>query len=211
VLPSDLHLLPSLPFRRKVGEEKSRPLLPVTDSFLQSVLRPAPGGNSLSGPRYGIGRNAIAVGDATAYKLAIYDVRDTRRYLIHRILQPNYRSPGEISDIRKVEQTELASGRGGAAVASEIHARLDTLDREVLPYFAPDGLHFDGAGRLWVIGEVGDSTFADVLADGAFLGRQVLPCNHPGRRVALQGRWLALDCQRVGKDFPFQLQLYAIE
>jgi hypothetical protein len=74
------------------------------------------------------------------------------------------------------------------------------------------GIQRDSVGRFWVIGQRGDSTFADVYDGVRFLGRTMLPCRAPGDGISLDGSWLALECLRKGTadDREVETQVYRI-
>jgi hypothetical protein len=86
------------------------------------------------------------------------------------------------------------------------------LERQRMPFFsAAQGIRFDPAGRLWVVGYSGDSAFADVFADTTFVQRVPLRCPGFDGQWDLKGSWLAVGCGR--RDPAAQggeLQLYRI-
>jgi hypothetical protein len=101
---------------------------------------------------------------------------------------------------------------GGRVAIGGLEERLDSLPKQVLPHFSRHGLGYDARGRLLVIGEATDSTFVDVFADTAFLGRQMLPCTGHYASVSLNGEWLALLCTTdAAEGPPAELQLYRLE
>jgi hypothetical protein len=64
-----------------------------------------------------------------------------------------------------------------------------------------------------VVGEASDSTFVDFFADGAFLGRTMLPCPDNRRRIGHSDRWLALICgvePEADTSSTVELQLYSV-
>ena len=69
------------------------------------------------------------------------------------------------------------------------------MEEKVLPFFPQNrSLGFDGTGRLWVVGAIADSVFADIFADTLFLGRLTIGCPDFQQNWALGGAWLGLVC-----------------
>jgi hypothetical protein len=199
------------PSRRRIGETRGRPIFPASDSFVRRLLAPQGGSGLVRGVAYASNATLLAIGDPVAYRIGIYKTDGTFLYFIKRILPPHYRSATEIGALRKSLTSMLQDSRMGRGIGGELRSRLDTLERETVPWFGSPGLAYDTVGRLWVIGQLGDATFADAFSGSTFLGRQMLPCARPGRRFALQGKWIALHCEvATSAAAPFQIQLYAI-
>jgi len=202
-----------LPNRRRIGDTTGRALLQASDSFLGRLVRErAAQPGVIPPPAFGVSATRVVVGDGRAYRIGVYDNRGKFLLFIGRKLPPNFRSRTEVATLRKSLEAILKDDRGTTDVPRKLRSRLDTLERETVSYFGPPGLRFDVAGRLWVLGEVGDSTFADAFAGSTFLGRQMLDCARPGKRIAMEGKWLVLSCENVAHDgAPFRVQLYAID
>lgn len=162
-------------------------------------------------PGYTANDSLLVIGDPVHYTLYFFHVTGTLIDSVTRDLPPLRREAAARSELEaSLRSTVREYGRGSAAGRSAVE-RLDTLEQERLPHFFWPGMGFDDAGRLWVVGEVGDSAFADLFVDRVFVSRTVLPCSRPRRRVAIRGRWIALHCEVAESDSsPFQLQLYRI-
>ncbi len=200
------------PMRGKIGGREGRPLLSGSDTMFRRLqVQRGAGGNFEQLRPFAFTKSLTAVADPIAYRVGIYTADGKALYYLRRDLAPKRRTPAEVSELRKSLQSLLDGDKRNTDLSRKLRTRLDTLEREAIAHFDRSGLGFDAKGRLWVIGEIGEKTFADVFDAGRFLGRQLLPCAHPARRIALQGRWLALDCETPGRvEAPFELQLYAI-
>lgn len=187
-----------------------RVLATTANAFVLRALQQLnpPGQGSLDLP-YAAGSNRYAVGDPWTYQIEVYDDGGKRLYQLSRNIARERRSAEEVASLRKSLEAAIKDVAGRPDLARPLRTKLDTLARETVPHFNRSGIWFDGAGRLWVVGARGDSTFADVFAGTRFLGRQMLPCKNPSRRIALQGEWLALLCDYAQRESaPFQLLLY---
>ncbi|MEO5800566.1 MAG: hypothetical protein ABIZ70_15110 [Gemmatimonadales bacterium] len=140
-------------------------------------------------PALGSWRGGIVVANGKTYQLAFYDWNGVLQRIISRALPPNHLSPRQVD----AELGGLA-GRPGQRTENQ-ELRRSQLAAQVRPWFThvtPLGL--DDAGRIWVVGQQGDTTFADVFSATQFLGRIVLPCVGFQGRWAMRGEWLALVC-----------------
>ncbi len=71
------------------------------------------------------------------------------------------------------------------------------LSRQRLPFFSHvQGLRYDRAGRLWVVGFEGDSVFADAFSDTTFVRRFSLGCYGFDGQWDLKGEVLVVSCGR---------------
>lgn len=145
------------------------------------------------------------------YRLRYYD-RGKPSLEFGREIPPRRRNAAAFERERRWITQQIRIGfvgpNGKRMALPGLQERLDTLDREVLPHFSRHGLAFDHAGRLWVIGETGDSAFADVFADTTFLGRIALSCRGPDRSISFNTRWLAMIC--LTPDGEPEIQLYRV-
>lgn len=201
--------------RRAIHGIEHRTLLGPGDSIFDLAdsltrFRSMPSGAWLGTPT----RNYF--GEGWTYTIGVYAPDGTRLGIIRRDLGPNQRSPAALARTRA--SLELANqpspGPSGKLMAPSpsIQARLDTLERESIRHFEFGMLRVDGLGRLWVFGDLGEQTFADVFADTAFLGRHVLDCRKPRMRIAMAEDWFALQCHPDAPDAdnPFQIRSWRI-
>ncbi len=195
-------------YRRIALGRKDRVVIPHDDPVLKRVAPPVIGTALSSPPAYAVSRGRIAIGDPVGYRIQYY--RPEGNIEFGRDLSPRRRTRAALDQERRRIRQQLRMGfvgpDGKRIPVPGLQERLDTLDREVLPHFTRHGLAFDHAGRLWVVGETGDSSFADVFADTTFLGRLALSCRGPGRSISFNRRWLAMICLS-DNDEP-EIQLY---
>ncbi|MEP6591021.1 MAG: hypothetical protein ABJC19_07545 [Gemmatimonadota bacterium] len=171
------------------AEGHTRPVLDHADAELVALFPAVADARMIVPPALGKWRGGVLVGNGKSYTLALYDSGGRHVRTLHRVLPPNRRSAAQVD----AELGALA-GRPGARSEHQ-EARRAQLAAEVRPWFThvtPLGL--DEAGRIWVVGQQGDTTFADVFTDDAFIGRILLPCAGFEGRWALRGHWLALVC-----------------
>ncbi len=200
--------------RRGPGDHAgSRVLLTSSDSFLQTVTS----GNRMAGqdiPPYATSGGLLAIADPMQYAIRYYGADGSLRREFGRDLEPRRRTARELErDSERIRSLMKGGFKGpnGAVAITGLEARLDSLKSTPLPHFYRHGLGFDERGRLWVVGESNDSTFADVFADTTFLTRIMIPCLQPRGSVSLNGHWLALMCTvEDGGDYDAELQLYRI-
>lgn len=114
------------------------------------------------------------------------------------------------------EEVEAAAqstrGPDGRTTRSDNEADLRrkyTEDRAPIAFI--HGVHFDGRGRLWIVGPHRDSTRALVVGEHGLLGAMMIPCFRVGRFVDVTDRWLAVACSNGNDaDVPADLRLYRI-
>ncbi len=187
-----------------------RVLLWTTDSFVNRVMSKS-GRSGTAGLvlPYARTEGAIVVVDPLEYVIHVYDETGRLKHQIRRDVEPRRRDGESLKRLQQEMREAIREAGGRAGRGWQTAARLDTLEREVLPQVLWPGIGFDRKGRLVVIGMVGDSTFVDFFSDSRFLGRRVLACRDPGRRVGVNGDWLTALCERPESiASPFQLQLY---
>lgn len=188
-----------------VGTRHAQPLITVKDSFVAGASTPTVG-RSLQRPGYVRSGRFALVGNGRTYRIGVYDQNGILLGEFGRDLPPNHRGQRGIAGIRDAIDLALSTPSPGNR---QLRERLDTIARERVAHFGRGGLGVDSTGRLWVVGRVGDSTFADVFADTTFLGRHILPCFRSSGGFAINGRFIALRCQE-GSEAGYRLQLYRI-
>ncbi len=140
-------------------------------------------------PALGSWRGGIVVANGKTYQLALYDWNGMLKHTVSRVLPENHLSAKQVD----AELGGLAGRPGQRSENQEL--RRAQLAAQVRPWFThltPLGL--DSAGRIWVVGQQGDTTFAEVFTAEQFVGRIVLPCAGFQGRWAMRGEWLALVC-----------------
>ncbi|MEO8635135.1 MAG: hypothetical protein ABI587_07650 [Gemmatimonadales bacterium] len=177
----------------------ARGWLSVGDSILRVVftepfLNASPDDQQQFFPATASTSDRLILGAGTSYRLYRYD-RDGR-YLgsFGRDLPPEH--PTKRAAERAASSLTGWRGPDGKRMDPVAVARMASEMRsKTVPYFShTHSLGFDGAGRLWVLGVSEDTTFADIFADTAFLGRVNLGCPDFAQSWSLNGRWLALLC-----------------
>lgn len=195
---------------RPIGRGRSDPatLVDTTWHAFRDALGLAEAGRGqLPLPAYAAGFGFLAIGDPRTGQIAVVRESDTQRLAIPG--PPPRRGPKALEDARTT--LERVARRPGRPANARLVARLDTLDREVLPFVAWPGLALDSHGRIWAIREGSDSTLIDVFLAGRHLGRTSIPCHRPDKGISLRGEWLALQCKALdGEDVPYRIQLYRI-
>jgi hypothetical protein len=178
-----------------------RSLLAPDDSFSNGAFpRPASGNiGEAKVPAVGTWSGGFVVGDGMTYTLALYNWNGALQRVMHRdIPNPKY------TDARV--DRELAGLKGARArhpSPADSARQRDALMATPLEHFPhTTSLGFDSHGRIWVAGIAGDSAYADVFSDTAFLGRIPLPCSGFEGAWSLSGEWLALVCTPDDSAFP---------
>ncbi len=189
-----------------------RTLIPMADAIIkQLVLVSGSRTSALRIPPYAANDHGFVIGDPLPYRLRFYDGEGRLQSVVERDVPFKRRTPEDMASLRTSLEMTLAEYGGGNEAGRNAAARLDTLEREAIPHFLWPGIGFDAAGRVWTVGALGDSTFADVFSETAFLKRFMLPCRNPRRRVAIQGEWILLHCEEPESiSAPYRLQLYRI-
>ena len=180
------------------------------------ITRPDSGPPRYVSPAYAAGASEVVVANPYTYDMQAYDLAGRPTYSFGRDVPARHRTPREVEAARASIERSVRSfrGRNGTLVRPPGAQRaLDRLKSARLRHFSAQGsMHFDGQGRLWVIGGIDDSTFADAFFQGQFLGRKVLPCAEPSDVTALEGEWLALLCRPANEadEREVELQLYRL-
>lgn len=187
----EMHSLPAT-FSLKTG--KTRILIPASDTFLSRFKHPDGGPDPTHNPTIGRWLGGVVVGDGRDYTLALYDWSGKLLRIINRT--PNDRPTMAAAEVDKMlaglnanpaRRTKLS----GAALDRERNRLLD----EKLPYFYSNPT-IDSQGRLWIVGQAGDSGYADLFGPDGFIGRMALSCPGFDRRGWwVNGHWLALRCR----------------
>lgn len=192
--------------------EEERVVLDGSDSIFARTVAMRPG-QPPPIPAFAVHQEMLVIGDPRTGEIAVRD--SGRRYTLHIPGDPPARGPLATAVLRAaLESQRHPTAPGGGALPADpgVVARLDTLDREMLPYFSWPGLIIDDHKRLWVASEGSDSTAFHIFVADSLIGRLAVPCRQPGKVLSLQGRWLALQCRLDDEvDVPYQLQLYRIE
>lgn len=133
----------------------------------------------------------VAIGNGSRYRVMMFDAAGARRGEITRQLpvgHPTARQiERELAQLRQAQglTEQYLSGMRAQIAASEV------------PFFTPQqGVRFDGAGRLWVVGYEADSAFADIFSDTTFVKRTPLACPGFDGSWDLAGEWLVVGCGR---------------
>jgi hypothetical protein len=134
-------------------------------------------------------KDRVLVGNGNTYHIMIFDAAGQLVGEITRNLPSAHPTPrqieGEIAQIVKSQQLSEAY----------LNTVRDQLRQSKVPFFAASqGMRYDGAGRLWVVGFDADSAFADVFQDTTFVQRFPLPCPGFDGSWDLKGNWLAVAC-----------------
>ncbi len=204
--PELIKLAPGFVWRQPLEGDGHRVLLAASDSFVEAFLA----NRRQAQIPLAITPQRIALAEPWRYTVAVYDNDGRRLHVIDRPLTGPRRDSAEFQRARQNLLASLNEG-GSPAQMRSYRDQLDTLAQEFLPHLEQNALHFDHRGRLWVIGRVADSTFADVYSDADFLGRLTVPCAKPGRHIALTNSKLALLCAETANDaVPWRLHLYSI-
>lgn len=194
-----------------LGDNRRTQIVGPNDSLLRLLAHSAKG----AWPAAAWHGDRLVLGEGYTYTLALYrPCLPPARF--GRTLPPRHRTARELAEARaEVERTAhipFVGPDGQASRNEKGEARIRRLQLDTLPYFtANGGLAFDGAGRLWVVGQANDSTFADIYADTTLVGRIMIECRDPNwtRPVSLHARWLAMAC--LDPDEIHRLRLYTIE
>jgi hypothetical protein len=191
--------------------ETSQPLDLVTpqDSLMQEMFPASQGPveRLLNIPIIGHWSGGSLIADGFAYKIALYDWDGKLVRVIQRDLPPNLRTPAQV-------EAEIAalrrSGRRDEVWLARESRRLAATPITWFTHLGPP--RPDYKGRLWVVGQHGEQTFADIFADGEFLGRIDISCPDFASRWSLKGEWLALMCEPDDPEAVFNavVKLYRI-
>jgi hypothetical protein len=136
----------------------------------------------------------VVFANGHSYRIRIFSATGTMIGEIARDLEPLLLTP------RQVENEILQLKSSGQRLTDRyLELARKQLARQRRPFFSHlQGLRFDVAGRLWVVGFDGDSAFADVFSDTTFVRRFPLSCPGFDGQWDLKGQWLALACR--GRD-----------
>lgn len=188
----------------------------VSDSdplFRQALGLPLTSRKPVPPPGWFSDSSTIIWGDGWRYELAIVSREGADTVRLSRRLEPNFRGPLGSRMMRAAieDMPQAMRGPKGQAIQlPDVAARLDTLEREVVPYFGASGIGKDAAGRIVVAGVAGDSSFIDVFAGTKFLGRSTVDCFTPVW-ISVNRGWVAMQCRdRDEDDRTYTIQLYRI-
>lgn len=187
----------TLPAVMELPSTRLRMLLDAPDSVTTAFSESARAAGV--SPALGIWAHGFVFADPVRYRLALYDWDGSLVRVIARDI-PAPRSTAK--QAAAALEAWRGSGAGRRASASDLDAKREEFLKATEPHFAHHvPLATDAAGRLWVVGQDGDSAYADVFSPTAFLGRIPLPCRGIDRGIAVSGGWLALACESDDPDY----------
>ena len=131
----------------------------------------------------------VVVGNGGTYQLLLFDAAGKSVGAIQRTLPAapltSRQIEGEISQLQRSQKLS----------EQYLTVLRQQLAKGKMPFFSStQGMRFDGAGRLWVVGYEADSAFADVFSDTTFVRRFSLSCPGFDGSWDLKGEWLAVAC-----------------
>jgi len=181
--------------------------------FRSSVVQSAPAGRPPPIPAFSTVAGWTAIADGASGRVAVVG-RDTA-YEFVLPFESYRRGPIEEAQLRAglTAAAEPTRGDDGKPepVDPAIEARLDTLSRERLPFVAWPGLIVGAGGRIVTVAGRNDSTMVDVFDGSRHIAHFAVDCYQPGKRVSLNGRWLALQCAPMDrKAGQYELRLYRL-
>lgn len=97
--------------------------------------------------------------------------------------------------------------------AGERNRILERAREEILPHFEGEGVWLDDSLVAWIVRAAGDSVAVEHFANGTSLGRVMLPCRNPGRRIGFSMNWLVFLCEAPivkDTDSGVELQVYRV-
>ena len=134
-----------------------------------------------------------------------YDWEGRYRFALGRDLGRNRRSAAQVErDLAARDRSVVARS---AADREAARRRLAADSIRWFSHLSPP--RPDHAGRIWIVGTAGDTTFADLFAAQQFIGRLVLDCPGFRGRWALERRWLALVCE-AADDRDAEVKLWEV-
>lgn len=206
--------VPPAVMRHAISGAGARTVVSEADSTFRNALGlPLSSRRPVPPPGWYADATTTIWGDGQRYQLVSISgaAHDTIRF--SRQVKPNYR--GSLGTrmmhaaLEKVPQA-MRGPKGQPIQLPNVAARLDTLDREVVPYFGASGIGTDAAGRVIVAGTVGDSSFIDVFVSTEFLGRSTLDCFTPAW-ISVNHGWVAMQCRdRDEENRTYTMQLYRL-
>ena len=191
-----------------IGPQPPRSFISSANAFVEGAAADRENPGSLAPPPFVRSGRFGIVGNGWTYEIAVFDTSGAQIGVFGRRLPTQLLGPRALA-LRRASLEKGLSAPGQGPDNSQLVQRLDTIHRQHAPHFGRGGLGFDGKGRLWVVGTLGDSTFADVFADTTFLGRHVLPCAKSSGGASVSGSFLALRCLR-DDDENYSVRLYQI-
>jgi hypothetical protein len=198
-----------------VRSECEETLLPARDTLVGQLHAAATPVSHGPWPGFGIDGQRFVVGNGYTYELWIVDQAGSsvpRQF--GRSIQPRMATPRAIaraeSSWSKLERGGYP-GPGGQRISPDFTADREFIRSAPQPHFQLGSIKFDDRHRMWVIGNVGDSTFLDVFADTTFLGRITIDCRRfYDRASSLRGHWVALGCEPNDDESDPMIRLFRI-
>jgi hypothetical protein len=151
----------------------------------------------------------LLLGGGHDYSLTVYSGPEISPKESGRDIPPRHRTETEL---KRLAET-LRAVSGPELSQADVDRETFAMKEQQLAHFMYPGGWSDGTSRVWIVGEASDSTFIDFFADGAFLGRTMLPCPDNRRRIGHSDNWLVLICGvDAGSDTSstVELQLYSV-
>ncbi len=196
--------------RMAVAGGGERVMVPAGAAEMTPLLDISPAGGGMRSQLASITttKNRVVVANGLTYRMLVYSADGSLIGTAGRAVDSAPRPTA-----RQVE-AELARIRAADSSVTDKYLAMarQQLARQPQPFFsAAQGLRYDGAGRLWVVGYQADSAFADVFSDTTFVRRFPLACPGFNGQWDLKGSWLALGCgRRDPAAAGGELQLYRI-
>lgn len=176
------------------------PLVDPAEPFFQSQFVQHSGTGPAYAPTLGQWSGGFLLGNPASYQVGIY----TWDGKLQRTLSGSI-APIELSKQRAntaYEKTKRMLTARGPISESQLSDIRNRIAKTLLPAFTPaNPIGEDVSQRIWVLGIVGDSAFADVFSNRGYLGRLGIACPGFEGRWSLSGRWLVLLCQSDDKDY----------
>lgn len=177
----------------------TRTLIPRADSFLTQEFgaTASPRGNPPQ-PTLGIWDSGFVVANGRDYHLGLYLWSGKLAHVLRGALTGNATTEERVAR----EFTSLVRSH-----IRNISARVDSmrlmaeLRSHPLPYFwhvSPLGI--DGDGRIWVVGPIADSAYADIFLPERYVGRIAVPCRGFGGSWTMSPPWIAFVCESGDSD-----------
>lgn len=137
----------------------------------------------------GLWPHGFLIADGNSYRVDLYSWNGAVVSTIKRTMPPQYPSDYRI-------ELYLQSLRRARPVADSVARRVrNQLAKMAMPYFSPGGIpRMDSHQRLWIVGQEGDSAFADLFLDARYLYRLHIPCKEFAGAWNIAGDWLAMAC-----------------
>lgn len=194
--------------RRARSGGKERVVVAPSDSFFQNMIANYTTGSGMLGRRFGYAASSrgVLIADGYSNSLAVYDNGGRPIWTSTATLEPRRRTEAELL---RIEEGMIAEGLS----AGERNRILERAREEILPHFEGEGVWLDDSLVAWIVRPAGDSVAVEHFANGTSLGRVMLPCRNPGRRIGFSMNWLVFLCEAPivkDTDSGVELQVYRV-